>query len=178
VEEVHCAPRMFRCLVPMVCGGPGNRATRTSERWDGGKGSRFGSKPARMDFTGFVVDHMGHFTLYDLPGAAFAVVMAAVLTIVFTLVVGGEARASSRELVLWSAGAALALVMVRGQLPVAVAFLALVMLAKPGMEVRTRGSIFFGALIIGMGCGSGAALVTAALTVPFGLVGRWAGKGA
>jgi hypothetical protein len=130
-----------------------------------------------MDITGFVVDHMGHFTIYDLPGAAFAVVMAALLTVLLSVMVGGEARTSVRELVLWSAGAALALVLVRGQLPVAVVFLALVLLARPGGEGSHRGGVFFGALIIGMGCGSGAALVTAALAVPFGLIARWARKG-
>jgi hypothetical protein len=127
-----------------------------------------------MDFTGFVVDHMGHFTMYDLPGAIFALVMAAILTLVLTVIMGGEARSSARELVVWSSSAALALVLVRGQLPVAVAFLALVLLARPGGDERQRGVLFFAALIIGMGCGSGAALVTAVLTVPFALVGRWA----
>ena len=131
-----------------------------------------------MDISGFIVDHMGHFTVYDLPGAAFAVVMAALITVLLTFLVGGEVRTWVRELVLWSAGSALALVLVRGQLPVAVAFLALVLLARPSSDGPQRGGVFFGALIIGMGCGSGAALVTAALAVPFGLVARWARKGA
>jgi hypothetical protein len=128
---------------------------------------------AGMDITGFVVDHMGHFTVYDLPGAVFAVVMAALLTAVMVLMSGGEARLSLRELMLWSAASALALVLIRGQLPVAVAFLALVIIVRPDGGSLPRNAMFFSALIIGLGCGSGAALVTALLVLPFAMLARW-----
>lgn len=127
-----------------------------------------------MDVTGFIIDHMGHFTVYDLPGAAFSLVMAALLTALLCMVAGGGARAEMRELVIWSTSSALALVLIRGQLPVAVAILALAILARPRGEGPSRSAMFFAALVIGAGCGSGAALVTAILVLPFGAIARWA----
>ena len=129
-----------------------------------------------MDISGFIVDHMGHFSLYDLPGVVFAVVMAAVLTMVLTRVAG--AGSGARQLVLWSAGAALAVAFVRGQLPVAVCLLALVILARPRSQGQGSDALFFGALAIGLGCGSGATLVTAMLVIPYMLLARWAQGGA
>jgi len=131
-----------------------------------------------MDISGFIVDHMGHFSLYDLPGAVFAVVMAAVLTLVLTRVAGAGSGWEARQLVLWATGAALAVAFVRGQLPVAVCLLALVILARPRSQGHGSDALFFGALAIGLGCGSGATLVTAMLVIPYMLLARWAQGGA
>ena len=131
-----------------------------------------------MDISGFVVDHMGHFSLYDLPGVVFAVIMAALLTVALTRVAGAGTGRSARQLVLWSAGAAFAVAFVRGQLPVAVCLLALVILARPRGSEHGSDALFFGALAIGLGCGSGATLVTAMLVIPYMLLARWALSGA
>jgi hypothetical protein len=37
--------------------------------------------------------------------------------------------------------------------------------------------LLFAALVVGMGCGSGASLVTALMALPLVLVVRWAGAG-
>lgn len=130
-----------------------------------------------MDIAGFVVDHMGHFSAVDLPRVLFALVMAALLTWVLAWLQGSDGRIHQRGLVLWAVLAAAGTILVRGQLPVAVVFLALVLLVRPRVGEQVPTGLLFAALVVGMGCGSGASLVTALVAVPLVLVARWAGTG-
>jgi hypothetical protein len=131
-----------------------------------------------MDLMGFVADHLGHFSLYDIPNLLFAVLVATALGYVLGRW-GGEKRGTElRALALWAGSAALAVGFVRTQLPLAVVLLALVVLAKGNDANREDRVLLFGALVLGLGCGSGASLVTVAVAVPFVLVVRWAFAGA
>jgi hypothetical protein len=130
-----------------------------------------------MDIAGFVVDHMGHFSAVDLPRVLFALVMAALITLVLAWLQGSEGRSHQRSLVLWAVLASAGTILVRGQLPVAVVFLALVLLVRPRVADHLPSGLLFAALVVGMGCGSGASLVTALMALPLVLVVRWAGTG-
>lgn len=130
-----------------------------------------------MDIAGFIVDHMGHFSAVDLPRVLFALVMAALLTLVLAWLQGSDGRMHQRSLVLWAVLAAAGTILVRGQLPVAVVFLALVLLVRPRAVDQLPSGLLFAALVVGMGCGSGASLVTALIAVPLVLVARWAAAG-
>lgn len=127
-----------------------------------------------MDLMGFLSDHMGHFGLYDLPNLVFSVLLAVLLGYMLGRF-GGKARGTElRALALWAGSAALAAAIVRSQLPLAVVLVALVMLVR-GSDRGTRDrALQFGALVLGLGCGSGAALVTLVAAVPYVLVVRWA----
>lgn len=135
------------------------------------------AKPSRMDVTSFVLDQFGHFSAFDLPRLLFALVLAVLLTAVLAWLQGAEGRTHLRSLVLWSMLAAAGTALVRGQLPVAVVLLALVVLVRPRPNEGPPSLLLFAALVIGMGCGSGASLVTAFLAVPLFLVARWARPG-
>jgi hypothetical protein len=127
-----------------------------------------------MDLTGFLVDHMGHFSAYDIPGVLFLLLMAALLGWVMGYA-GGERGASLRQLALWAATAALATAFMRMQLPVALALLGVLLLVRPSMPEAPRGRLLlFGALVLGLGCGSGAALIMALAAIPYVLLVRWA----
>ncbi len=129
-----------------------------------------------MDFKGFVMDHMGHFSMNDLPNKLFAVLVAAFLGHALGRWGARLALRTSRELAVWAALAALAISFVRTQLPLAVALLALMLVARGGPEredAPTR-SLVLGAAVLGMGCGGGAALATLLLSIPFIMVVRWA----
>lgn len=127
-----------------------------------------------MDLKGFVADHMGHFSPFDLPNILFSVVAALVLGYALARWGGGRSGSEVRSLALWAALSALGVAFVRSQLPLAIAFLALVLLAK-GQEGRPQDRVLvFGSLVLGLGCGSGATLVTILVAIPFVLLVRWA----
>ena len=123
---------------------------------------------------GFVMDNMGHFSVYEVPNKVFAMLVAAGLA--FTLGRFG-ARSSvwaARELAVWAALAALAFAFVRNQLPLAIALVAIVLAARVTQDGLAARPLVLGALILGMGCGGGAALPTLVLAVPYILLVRWA----
>lgn len=126
-----------------------------------------------MDIAGFVADHMGHFSMVDLPRIVFSLAMAGALTWVMVRVAGGQESGHERVFVLWSIIAAAGTLLVRGQLPVAVVFLALVLLVRPRSGEVLSSDRSLAALVIGMGCGSGASLVTAMVAFPLALLMRW-----
>ena len=127
-----------------------------------------------MDLKGFIADHMGHFSPFDLPNILFSVVAALVLGYALARWGGGRSGSELRTLALWAAASALGVALVRSQLPLAIAFLALVLLAK-GQDARPQDRVLvFGSLMLGLGCGSGATLVTLIVAIPFILLVRWA----
>lgn len=127
-----------------------------------------------MDVLGFVADHMGHFNLYDVPNLLFAVLLASLLGFLLARIGGGARGAEARTLALWAGTAALGIGFVRAQLPLAIALLAVVLLTGPVTSDRRDRALLFGALVMGLGCGSGAALITLAVGVPYMFVVRWA----
>lgn len=127
-----------------------------------------------MDAIGFVMDHLGHFAPLDIVNLLFAVLVATLLGYLLARLGGRRSPAQAKELALWAAISALGTGLVRAQLPLAVALLALVLLAKGREGGRAGQVLLFGALVIGLGCGSGASLVMLVVALPFILVIRWA----
>jgi hypothetical protein len=127
-----------------------------------------------MDLKGLAADHMGHFTLYDVPNAAFALLMAALLGLVMGRAGLRQGASAARSVALWSALTSLAVVFVRAQLPLAVALVALTLLVRPQLTERSERLPLIAAVVIGLGCGSGATLIVGALFLPMLLVARWA----
>ncbi len=127
-----------------------------------------------MDLKGIVADHMGHFTLYDVPNMLVAMLISALLAYYFSTLGMRSAGSHARQLALWAAVAALGVGFVRAQFPLAVALLALVLLLRAQDMPSSERLPLFGALVIGMGCGSGASLIVVAVFLPFVLLARWA----
>jgi hypothetical protein len=127
-----------------------------------------------MDLKGFVADHMGHFTLYDVPNAAFAMLVAALMGLVMGRVGLRSGAFAARSTALWAGLMTLAIVFVRAQLPLAVALVALVLLVRPQVTGPSERLPLVLAVLIGLGCGSGATLIVAALFLPVLLLVRWA----
>lgn len=127
-----------------------------------------------MDLKGFAADHMGHFTLYDVPNAAFAMLLAALMGLVVGRA-GLRLEASpARSTALWAGLMTLAVVFVRAQLPLAVALVALIQLVRPQVTERSERLPLLAAVVIGLGCGSGSTLIAVALFLPLVLMARWA----
>jgi len=126
-----------------------------------------------MDLKTFAMDHMGHFSVSDLPGVLFAVLLAALLGTVLAMVDARQERAQALELGLWSATAALAVTFAGFQLPLAVALLAISLIVRIEVGSGRERVLRFGALVLGLGCGGGAALVTAMVFIPYLLLVRW-----
>jgi len=129
-----------------------------------------------MDIKGFLMDHVGHFGLPQIGGLLFAVLVATLLGWVLGAIAARTPAGTARELALWSATAALAVGFVRSQLPLALALVAIALLASIGRSEGRQGSLRAGALVLGLGCGSGAALVTLVVALPYFLIVRWAGR--
>jgi hypothetical protein len=125
-----------------------------------------------MDITGFLMDHMGHYAPHDIGNGLFALAVAALLGFVLARFGGRTEAAEARSLALWSVVAALALFLAHAQLPVALAMLALVLLARPERAPHP-GPLFPLVLITGAACGMGAALIALAFAVPLVLMVRW-----
>ncbi len=134
----------------------------------------FEAKDHSMDVMGFISDHMGHFSPYDVPNVLFMVFMGALLGYALARFGGRLSDRDARVLMLWSATAALAAAFVRAQLPLAVLFLALVLLVRMEPSTGRDRLLLFGALVLGMGCGSGAALIMFIAAIPYVALVRWA----
>jgi len=130
-----------------------------------------------MDLQGFVVDNIGPFSPAAILNAVFAVLVAALLGHSLGRFGAGARGGGARVFAVWAAVSALALVFARTQLPLAVALLALVLLVRAREEAPGDKLVLAGAVVLGMGCGSGASLVTLVLAVPFILLVRWAYAG-
>jgi hypothetical protein len=126
-----------------------------------------------MDIKGLIADHMGHFSVYDVPNVLIVVVAAACLALVLARWGAGQEGRTARTTALWGAAAALATAFVRSQLPVAVLVLAAAVLAGRG-NGADRDPIMLSALVIGIGCGSGATIIVMVALVPYLLLARWA----
>jgi len=129
-----------------------------------------------MDIKGFLMDHVGHFGLPQIGGLLFAVLIAALLGWALGTLAARTPSAAARDLALWAATAALAVGLVRSQLPLALALVALALLASVARAEGRGGLLRAGALVLGLGCGSGAALVTVVVALPYFLLVRWSSR--
>ncbi len=130
-----------------------------------------------MDLKGFAADHLGHFAPHDIGNILFSMLVAAFLGFAMGRFGGRLSAAHARSLALWAATAALAMVFVRTQLAVAVGLLALLLLVRRRTDEGPDAVLFGAAMVIGLGCGSGAALVALVVGIPFILLVRWARPG-
>lgn len=126
-----------------------------------------------MDVKGFLVDQFGHFGLPQIGSLVFAVLVAALLGWALGALAARQPKAVARDLALWAATAALGVGLVRSQLPLALALVAIALLASVGRAEGRSGLLRAGALLLGLGCGSGAALVTVLVAVPYFVLVRW-----
>ena len=127
-----------------------------------------------MDVKGFVVDQLGHFSVYDLPEVLFVIVVAALLG--YTLARFGARQTGTvlKQMAFWAAAAALAAVFVRSQLPMAALMLAAAVLAGKRSYEMGNDALFFSVLVVGIGCGSGATVVVVLAMIPYLFLMRWA----
>jgi predicted membrane protein len=130
-----------------------------------------------VDIKGFIVDHVGHFAMHEILGLVFSMLVASVLAWLLGRFGAGLVGKEARTLVIWSATVALGVGFIKAQLPLALAFVALAALVGSGRDEGRSKAVHAGALVIGLGCGSGAALVTAIAAVPYLLIVRWARAG-
>lgn len=127
-----------------------------------------------MNLKGMLADQLGHFTPYDIGTALISLFAAALLA----FVAGSLARAkvpSPREMAVSAAVLAFAVCLVRASVPLSIALVAAVLLLRGEVKEMDRGALALrlAALGIGLGCGSSASLIVAALVVPLGLLLRW-----
>lgn len=127
-----------------------------------------------MDLKGLVADHLGHFSVYDIPSVLFVLVAATLLGFVAARWGAGKSSTEARGLAFWATAAALATAIVRSQLPIAALVLAAAVLVGKRSEGPGREAIFFSVIVVGIGCGSGATVVVALAMVPYLLLMRWA----
>lgn len=100
--------------------------------------------------------------------------LAAFLSWVVAFFGAGARGSEPRQFALWAATSALAVAFMRMQLPIAIALVAILLLVRPQASDARERILLFGALVIGLGCGSGAALVMSIAVIPYVLLVRWA----
>lgn len=125
-----------------------------------------------MNWKGFLLDHMGHFSVYDVPNLIFAILVAAALAIgcgKFGLRIDAK---NSRVMAIWAAVSAFGVGLVKGQLAFAVILAALLLFVKSNETNGLPKYVLFLAMVIGLGCGSGASLITALVCIPVALLLR------
>ena len=128
-----------------------------------------------MDIKGLLADQMGYFTPWDIGGIVLSVLLAALLGFVTSLLAGTE-NANKRDMAVRAAVIAFAVALVRASIPLSIALVAVALLVadRSTERSRTESLLRIGAAAIGVGCGSSATLVVVAITVPLGLLLRWA----
>lgn len=126
-----------------------------------------------MDFKALLADQMGHFTPYDIGTGLIGMFAAALLSYVVGLLAG--ARVPPKELSITAAVTAFAVGLVRASVPLSIALVAAVLLLRGEVREADRKALplRLAALAIGLGCGSSASLIVAAISVPLGLLLRW-----
>lgn len=126
-----------------------------------------------MDLKGMIADHMGHFSVYDIPNVLFVLVAAMVFGYLAARWGCRAAAPEARGLAAWASVAALAAALVRSQLPLAALVLAAAVLV--GKRERKDAELpLITMLLIGIGCGSGASVVVAAALIIHIPIMRWA----
>ena len=140
----------------------------------GGKVS-FGANARYMDLKGVIADHMGHFSVYDIPNL-FLVLVGSVVLGYITAIWGARSTAQdARRSALWAAAGALAAGLVRSQLPLATLVLAAAVLVGK-RDDGNSGLDRVIMLLIGIGCGSGATVIVGIALIVFIPIMRWALK--
>lgn len=134
-----------------------------------------GPNDRSMDWKGMIADHMGHFSAYDIPGVVFVLAAACLFSFIVSRWGGRRSAMEARSLALWSTTAALATAFVRSQLPLAALVLAAAVLVGKRTDDRSD-SLFLAALLIGIGCGSGASVIVGVALVPYFIILRWAAR--
>ncbi|MBX2973551.1 MAG: hypothetical protein KF797_10640 [Flavobacteriales bacterium] len=129
-----------------------------------------------MDIKGAIADHMGHFSVYDIPNLLFVLVAALVFGYLAARWGAGRQGAEARHDALWAATAALAAALVRSQLPLATLVLAAAVLVGRRGDARPDTTLLT-MLLIGIGCGSGASVIVGIALVLFIPIMRWALRG-
>lgn len=127
-----------------------------------------------MDIKGLIADHMGHFSVYDIPNVLFVLVVSTTLGFILARWGASEEHSVAKRSAFWACAAALATALVRSQLPIAALVLAATFLVGKREERQPSAMLHFSVLVIGIGCGSGASVVVALAFVPFILLMRWA----
>ena len=130
-----------------------------------------------MNFKGFLMDHLGFFAPHQLMNAVVSVLIAGLIGFVLARWGGRRDGRSARQMALWSAVAALALVFVKTNLPLAVAFVGVILMGREALPRTGPSALFVGALLLGGACGAGASIGALILSVPFFLLLRWAHDG-
>ncbi|MBL7939096.1 MAG: hypothetical protein JNL43_07045 [Flavobacteriales bacterium] len=127
-----------------------------------------------MDLKGLVADHMGHFSIYDIPSILFVLVAATLIGFVMAKWGAGVQGVEARKLAFWCTVAALATAIVRSQLPIAALVLAAAVLVGKRSSHQGDDALFWSILLAGIGCGSGATVIVCIAMVPYLLLMRWA----
>jgi hypothetical protein len=129
-----------------------------------------------MDLYGLLTDQMGHFTPGDIWGVLLGLLLAAALGFVLGKVAGSTEGPDAKALSVLSAVVALAVALVRANVPLSIALVAVALLFRPelpsqGWKARLP---LLAAVVIGVGCGSSAGIIVAIAFVPLVLLMRWA----
>lgn len=127
-----------------------------------------------MDLKGLVADHMGHFSMYDIPGLLFVLMAATLIGFVMARWGAGERGVEARRTAFWCTAAALATAIVRSQLPIAALVLAAAVLVGKRAPQKADDAVFWSVLLAGIGCGSGATVIVCIAMIPYLLLMRWA----
>ncbi|MGV3637902.1 MAG: hypothetical protein ACO1NQ_09670 [Flavobacteriales bacterium] len=125
-----------------------------------------------MDVKGAIADHMGHFSVHDIPNVLFMVIVATAFGYATARLGARVGAPEGRALAGWAALAALAAVLVRSQLPLAALVLAAAILVGKRPSALSEMDLL-AMLLIGIGCGSGASVIVGILLVLFIPIMRW-----
>ncbi|HQV53111.1 MAG: hypothetical protein IPI00_01955 [Flavobacteriales bacterium] len=125
-----------------------------------------------MNWKGFLLDHMGYFSVTDIPNFLFAILLAGLLVFISARFGLRSTPADMRVLVIWAALVALGVGLVKGQLAFALVFVGVLLFARGTDSSKQSGHAVLMAMIIGFGCGSGAGLITFIAVLPLILILR------